>query len=86
MAFLGNEALRIINDYNLKIKYLKLLNEKGDMNSYLINYFFFEKFYHTEIKKNLVVLERKIILTAEKFKTNNDKLNRMIEDLKKDFK
>ena len=86
LAFLGNEALRIINDYNLKIKYLKLLNEKGDMNSYLINYFFFEKFYHTEIKKNLVVLERKIILTAEKFKSNNDKLNRLIEDLKKDFK
>ena len=86
LAFLGNEALRIINDYNLKIKYLKLLNEKGDMNSYLINYFFFEKFYHTEIKKNLVVLERKILLTAEKFKTNNDKLNHIIEDLKKVFK
>ena len=83
LAFLGNEALRIINDFNLKIRYLKLLNEKGDMNTYLINYFFFEKFYKTEIRKNLVVLERKIILTAEKFNSNNTKLNSVIEDLKK---
>ena len=85
LAFLGNEALRIINDYNLKIKYLRLLNEKGDMNSYLINYFFFEKFYKTEIRKNLVVLERKIILTSQKFKTNNEKLTMVMEDLKKTF-
>ena len=86
LAFLGNEALRIINDYNLKVKYLKLLNEKGDMNTYLINYFFFEKFYQTEIRKNLVVLERKIILTGKKFKTNNEKLNSVIDDLKKALK
>ena len=83
LAFLGNEALRIINDYNLKIRYLKLLNEKSDMNTYLKNYFFFVKFYKTEIRKNLVVLERKIILTAQKFNINNEKLNRAIEDLKK---
>ena len=83
LAFLGNEALRIINDYNLKIKYLKLLNEKGDMNTYLINYFFFEKFYKEEIRNNLIVLERKIILTEDKFKSNNNKLAIVIEDVKK---
>ena len=86
LSFLGNEALRIINDYNLKIKYLKLLNEKGDMNTYLMNYFFFEKFYKSEIRKNLVVLERKIILTGKKFKSNNEKLNAIIDDLKKALK
>lgn len=85
LAFLGNEALRIINDYNLKIKYLRLLNEKGDMNNYLINYFFFEKFYKKEIRKNLFILERKIILTSQKFKANNEKLTLVMEDLKKTF-
>ena len=83
LAFLGNEALRIINDYNLKVKYLKLLNEKGDMNTYLVNYYFFEKFYKEEIRKNLNVLERKIILTEEKFKSNNTKIGNVIEDVKK---
>lgn len=84
-GFLGNEVLRIINDYNLKCKYLIFLYEKGDMNTYLINYFIFEKNYNREIKKNLDILERKIILTANKFKTNNSKLSGIIEDLKKNL-
>ena len=51
LYYLGTEAIRIINDFTIKHKYLKILNEKGDMNSYLINYFVFEKIYYKEIKK-----------------------------------
>ena len=68
LGFLGNEALRIIGDYNSKIKYLSFLNKNGDMNSYLINYFLFVKYYQKEIRKNLKVLERKIIETFQKYK------------------
>ena len=39
LASLGTEVLRIVNDYQLKIKYLQFLCEKGDMSSYLSNYF-----------------------------------------------
>ena len=83
LGYLGNETLRIINDFNLKKKYLQLLNDKGDMNNYLINYFFFEKFYKAEIRKNLYVLERKILLTEEKFISNNNKLINIIKDMLK---
>ena len=83
MGFLGNEALRIIGDYNSKIKYLSFLNKNGDMNSYLINYFLFVKYYQKEIRKNLNVLERKIIETFQKFKKKNDKLNSILEELEK---
>jgi hypothetical protein len=85
LGFLGNEALRIIGDYNLKIKYLNFLYKNGDMNSYLINYFLFIKYYQNEIRKNLNVLQRKIIQTFQKFKTKNDKLNSIIEDLEKNL-
>ena len=40
LGFLWNETLRIIGDYNLKIKYLNFWYKNGDMNSYLINYLF----------------------------------------------
>ena len=83
LGFLGNEALRIISDYNSKIKYLSFLNKNGDMNSYLTNYFIFIKYYQKEIRKNLNVLERKIIETFQKYKTKNDKLISIIEDLEK---
>ena len=83
LGFLGNEALRIIADYNLKIKYLSFLNKNGDMNSYLINYFLFIKYYQKETRKNLDVLQRKIIQTFQKFKTKNDKLISIIEDMEK---
>ena len=83
LGFLGNEALRIINDFNLKIRYIKILNDKGDMSTYLTNYFFFEKFYKKEIKKNLFVLEKKIKETEEKFNDYNNKLHKIVDDLKK---
>jgi len=83
LGFLGNEALRIINDFNLKIRYIKTLNDKGDMSTYLTNYFFFEKFYKKEIKKNLVVLEKKIKETEEKYNDYNNKLHKIVDDLKK---
>ena len=83
LGYLGNEALRIIGDYNLKIKYLSFLNKNGDMNTYLINYFLFIKYYEKETRKNLNVLQRKIIQTFQKFKTKNDKLISIIEDLEK---
>ena len=83
LGFLGNEALRIIGDYNLKIKYLNFLYKNGDMNSYLINYFLFIKYYQNETRKNLNVLQRKIIQTFQKFKTKNDKLISIIEELEK---
>ena len=85
LGFLGNEALRIIGDYNLKIKYLNFLYKNGDMNSYLINYFLFIKYYQKETRKNLNVLQRKIIQTFQKYKTKNDKLNSIIEDLEKNL-
>jgi hypothetical protein len=83
LGFLGNEALRILGDYNSKIKYLSFLNKNGDMNSYLINYFLFVKYYQKEIRKNLNVLETKIIETFQKFKKKNDKLNSIIEETEK---
>ena len=83
LGFLGNEALRIIGDYNLKIKYLSFLYKNGDMNSYLMNYFLFLKYYQKETRKNIDVLKRKIIQTFQKFKTKNDKLISIIEDLEK---
>ena len=83
LGFLGNEALRIIGDYNSKIKYLSFLNKNGDMNSYLINYFLFVKYYQKEIRKNLKVLERKIIETFQKYKKKNDKLISIIEESEK---
>ena len=83
LGFLGNEALRILNDFNLKLRYIKMLNDKGDMSTYLTNYFYFEKFYKTEIRKNILVLEKKIKATNEKFNDYNNKLNTVIEELKK---
>ncbi len=83
LYYLGTEAIRIINDFTIKHKYLKILNEKGDMNSYLINYFVFEKIYYKEIKKNIDVLEKKIKQTEDKFKLNNEKLTAAIRELEK---
>ena len=83
LGFLGNEALRILNDFNLKLRYIKILNDKGDMNTYLTNYFFFVKFYKAEIRKNLEVLKKKILQTDEKFNEYNDKLINLVEELKK---
>ena len=83
LGFLGNEALRILNDFNLKLRYLKMLNDKGDMSSYLTNYFYFEKFYKAEIRKNIFVLEKKIKATNEKYNEYNTKINTVIEEIKK---
>ena len=83
LGFLGNEALRILNDFNLKLRYIKILNDKGDMNTYLTNYFFFVKFYKAEIRKNLEVLKKKISATDERFNEYNDKLINLVEELKK---
>ena len=83
MGFLGNEALRILNDFNLKLRYIKILNDKGDMNTYLTNYFYFVKFYKAEIRKNLEVLKKKILKTDEKFNEYNDKLINLVEEIKK---
>ena len=60
LAALVNEILRIMNDYDKKVNYLKLLFDKGTMTQYLINYEKFKKFYEIEIKKNLNVLIRKV--------------------------
>ena len=83
LGFLGNEALRILNDFNLKLRYIKILNDKGDMSTYLTNYFFFEKFYKTEIRKNLKVLKKKILETEERFNEYNEKLINLIDEIKK---
>ena len=83
LGFLGNEALRILNDFNLKLRYIKILNDKGDMSTYLTNYFFFEKFYKAEIRKNLKVLKKKILQTEERFNIYNEKLMNLVEELKK---
>ena len=83
LGFLGNEALRILNDFNLKLRYIKILNDKGDMSTYLTNYLFFEKFYKNEIRKNIKILERKILATDEKFQEYNDKLINLVEEMKK---
>ena len=60
LAALVNEILRIMNDYNRRINYLKLLFEKGSMNNYLTNYYIFKKVFENETKKNLLVLARKV--------------------------
>ena len=60
LAALVNEILRIMNDYNRRINYLKLLFEKGSMNQYLTNYYIFKKVFENETKKNLLVLARKV--------------------------
>ena len=85
LGFLGNEALRILNDFNLKLRYLKMLNDKGDMSTYLTNYFYFEKFYKTENRKNILVLEKKIKAANEKFNEYNNKLINVIEELRKNL-
>ena len=82
LGFLGNEALRILNDFNLKLRYIKILNDKGDMSTYLTNYFYFVKYYRKEILKNLLVLEKKILATEEKFNEYNNKLILLIMLLK----
>ena len=85
LGFLGNEALRILNDFNLKLRYIKILNDKGDMSTYLTNYFYFVKYYRKEILKNLLVLEKKILATEEKFNEYNNKLINVIEELRKNL-
>ena len=54
LAALVNEILRIMNDFDKKVNYLKVLFDKGTMTQYLINYEKFKKFYKVEIKKNLM--------------------------------
>ena len=83
LGFLGNEALRILNDFNLKLRYIKILNDKGDMSTYLTNYFYFVKYYRKEILKNLLVLEKKILATEEKFNEYN--IINVIEELRKNL-
>ncbi len=60
LAALVNEILRVMNDYNRRINYLKLLFEKGSMINYLKNYYIFKKVFEVETKKNLMVLVRKV--------------------------
>ena len=60
LAALVNEILRIMNDYNRRVHYLRLLFEKGSMNNYLTNYYIFKKVFENETKKNLMVLVRKV--------------------------
>ena len=67
----------------MKLRYIKILNDKGDMSTYLTNYFFFEKFYKTEIRKNLKVLKKKILETEERFNEYNEKLINLIDEIKK---
>ncbi len=60
LAALVNEILRVMNDYNRRINYLKLLFEKGSIINYLKNYYIFKKVFEVETKKNLMVLVRKV--------------------------
>lgn len=83
LASLGTEVLRIVNDYQLKIKYLQFLCEKGDMSSYLSNYFIFKRFFENDIKKNLFILERKIFDNYSNYKKNNDNFNNILNIKKK---
>ena len=85
LASLGTEVLRIVNDYQLKIKYLQFLCEKGDMSSYLSNYFIFKRFFENDIKKNLAILERKIFETYTNYKKNNDNFNNILNIKKKNL-
>jgi len=81
LASLGSEVLRIINDYHNKVKYLKLLAEKGDMTNYLANYFLFTKFFEEEVIKNLTILERKILTVHDNFKNGNDKFSEKLKNI-----
>ena len=85
LASLGTEVLRIVNDYQLKIKYLQFLCEKGDMSSYLSNYFIFKRFFENDIKKNLFILERKIFDNYSNYKKNNDNFNNILNIKKKNL-
>jgi hypothetical protein len=60
LAALVNEILRIMNDYDRKVNYLRLLFDKGSMTQYLTNYYIFKKIFEVETKKNLTVLFRKV--------------------------
>lgn len=83
VASLSTEVLRIINDYHLKVKYLKQLSDKGDMATYLSHYYVFLKFYKEEIKKNLTVLERKIYKAYESYKPKNDAFLKTMDSIRR---
>ena len=73
LAALGTELLRIVYDFHQKEKYLKLLAQKGDMATYLSNYFIFKKFFENDVKKNFAILENKILdVYAKYFESNQN--------------
>ena len=73
LAALGTELLRIVYDFHQKEKYLKLLAQKGDMATYLSNYFIFKKFFENDVKKNFAILENKILdVYAKYFEINQN--------------
>ena len=82
LAALGTEVLRIINDFHQKEKYLKLLAAKGDMATYLSNYFIFKKYFENDVKKNFAILEKKILEVYSKFVESNQNWQNMLSSMK----
>ena len=86
LGALGTEVMRIITDYSLKMKYLNTLYLKGDMTTYLQNFFMFKRVYEEDTRKNLAVLEKKISETEQTFSENSKKLINTITDLNAQLK
>ena len=86
LGALGTEVMRIITDYSLKMKYLNTLYLKGDMTTYLQNFFMFKKVYEEDTRKNLAVLEKKISETEQTFSENSKKLINAITNLNTSLK
>lgn len=86
LGSLGTEVMRIITDYSLKMKYLNTLYLKGDMTTYLQNFFMFKKVYEEDTRKNLAVLEKKISETEQTFSENSKKLRNAITALNSSLK
>lgn len=82
LAALSSELLRIISDFHQKEKYLKLLAQKGDMATYLSNYFIFTKFFKNDVKKNLAILENKIMDIYHKFVESNQNWQNNMNSMK----
>ena len=82
LAALSSELLRIISDFHQKEKYLKLLAQKGDMATYLSNYFIFTKFFKNDVKKNLAILENKIMEIYHKFVESNQNWQNNMNSMK----
>ena len=72
LAALVNEILRINDENNKRINYLNKLYENRSMNEYLTNYFIYKNIFVKQTKKNLEVLERKVVELINYYKKNQN--------------